>query len=450
MSGSIRSVAPTSQVRGSRARDRRGLTCEGAHCEKRMDFPDLRRTVLPNGLTVLVCPWSESPTAAVLIIYGAGSVHEPPGCTGLAHLTEHMMFRGTPDRPEGAIDELTNAMGGVNNAMTTGDYAAYYFAVPGEHWREAIAVEADRMHRCEMGADAFETERRIAIEERKMLEDDPEAMLDEALEALAFRRHPYGLPVVGLLPHLESATVDDLRSFYRTRYVPANAVLVVVGDVDAEVVGESAAELFSDVPRSPVPPSEAPVEGPQTEPRSLALEREASVPRLSVGFHCPGAVNADSATLSVLAALLASGRTSRLHSRLVTGEGTATDVCVSHILQKDPGLLTISAELAPGERPGACEGVILRVLAELRRDGLSGGELDRARRHAVLDAWLGRETPLGLAGFLGFWEQLGGWELGVEFEERLIGVEADDVTAVLDAHLNPETRSTAWLVDPTR
>jgi zinc protease len=411
-----------------------------------MTMPEPHRCVLPNGLTVLSVPRPASPAVAILIIYRAGSLHEPPGRTGLAHLTEHMMFRGTPRRPDGAIDDLTNGLGGINNAMTTSDYAAYYFALPEDHWRVALSIEADRMCCCDMAPAVFETERRITIEERKMLDDDPESVLDEALEGLAFRRHPYRFPVIGLLPHLETISVGDLRDFYETRYVPGNAVLAVVGEVDVAEVEDVAGEAFGGIPSRPASEPDVPAEPKQTEPRALSLARDVCVPRLSLAFHCPEAANPDSLPLDVLATLLASGRSSRLYRNLVAGDADVTEVSATRLLQRDPGLFTISAELSPGGDPLACENAILEVLADLRREGVPARELDKARNLAALDRWLGQETSLGVAGFLGFWELIGGWELGVEFEERLTRVTAEEVAGALDAHFDPETRSSAWLV----
>ena len=411
--------------------------------------PEPRRCVLPNGLTVLAASRPASPAVAVLIIYRAGSLHEPPGRTGLAHLTEHMMFRGSSRHPDGTIDELTNGLGGFNNAMTTSDYAAYYFALPNEHWRVALSVEADRMHSCEMDPVIFETERRIAIEERKMLHDDPESVLDEALEALAFERHPYRFPVIGLLPHLETITIGDLRTFYETRYVPGNAVLAVVGDVDSREVEDAAAELFGGVPPGIICEPEVPAEPPQTDSRSLSLTRDVSIPRLSLAFHCPEAASPDSLPLDVLATLLATGRSSRLYRRLVTGDGGSTEVSATRLLQRDPGLFTVCAELSPGEEPRACEDAILTVLADLSREGVLSDELNKARSLSALEMWLGHETSLGVAGFLGFWELVGGWELGVEFEKRLRQVTAEEIAGVLDAYFDPETRNSAWLVPRT-
>ena len=211
-----------------------------------MSIPTPRKAVLESGLSILTVTRRDIPLVAVLLTYRAGSLFEPAGKTGLAHLTEHMMFRGTPSRPQGEIDRLTGRLGGTNNAMTTADHALYYFILPSEHWWTAVAIEADRMFHCEMTEAAFATERRVAIEERRMLDDDPEALAYETIDALAFGDHPYRYPVVGVAEDLERLTLEDVRSFYAARYAPDTAVLSVVGDVEHDVVVATAEELFVD------------------------------------------------------------------------------------------------------------------------------------------------------------------------------------------------------------
>lgn len=411
-----------------------------------MPFTEPTRHTLSNGLTVLTAPRPASPAVAVLVIYRAGSLYEPRGCTGLAHLTEHMMFRGTALHPEGTLDEITNSLGGVNNAMTTSDYAAYYFVLPPENWPVALSLEADRMSSCLMDDVAFETERNVAMEERRMLYDDPESVLDEAIQTLAYQRHPYRFPVIGLLSDLETVTVEDLRAFYADRYAPGNAVLVVAGDVEPGEAEDAAEDAFGGIHGPSAADREVPAEPPQVSPRSASLALDVSVPRLSIAFHSPRAASEDSPALEVLATLLAGGRSSRLYRLLVTEGAAATDVSASHLLQRDPGLFTLSVELSPGEDPAACEREVVAALDELRRCGVGVDELSAARRLATLETWLGHETALGAAGFLGFWELVGGWELGLAFDGRVAGVTAADVAEAAITHLDPETRTTAWAV----
>jgi zinc protease len=414
-----------------------------------MDIPRPRRTVLENGLTVLSVRRRGAPSVAVMIVYGAGTIHEPPDAPGLAHLTEHMMFRGTPTFPEGRIDELTGSLGGVNNAVTTSDYAAYYFVLPPEHWAAAVEIEADRMLHCELTPAAFETERRIAIEERFMLDDDPDAVLDETLDRLALGTHPYGVPVIGRLEYLERATPAEVRSFYEARYVPGNACLVVAGDLEHEAVLDAAARSCGGAPARRPPPLVPPPDPPARFHGREVVEVDTALPRVALGFHGPAALDRGSAALELTLALLGNGRSSRLYSALVADLEVATDVSALRLLQRFPGVVSVVADVPPGGDPGACEEAILEVLAGLRSRPPDAREIAKARRLARLDRLSGLETVLGVAGYVGFWESLGGWELGAAHEERERTAEPDEIRCAADQVFDPSTRSAVWLVPAT-
>ncbi len=409
-----------------------------------------RKTVLPNGLVLLTVTRENSPIVASLLMYRAGSLYEPAGKTGLAHLTEHMMFRGTRARPQGWIDRLTGQLGGTNNAMTTCDHALYYFVLPSEHWATPLEIEADRMFHCEFGPEAFETERRIAVEERMMLDDDPETLVYEAVDTLAFDRHPYQYPVVGLTSDIKGLTQDDLQGFYADRYRPEEAVLAVVGGLEHDRVRAEVEKLFSAA--SPLPEArEEDVlvrveESAITEPRRSVLSGLSPLPQVVLAFRTPAAVHEDTSALDLLAALLSSGRSSLMYARLVDELGMATDVSVSKIPQADPGLLYLSASLHSGVSPEECEDEILSLVSRLIESGVSEDGLSRARNLTRVDLVLGRETCLGDAGSVAFWECLGDWRLGEAHETRLAHVTAADIRRVAATYLNPAGRSSAWLV----
>ncbi len=405
-----------------------------------------RRTRLSNGLTLLCVRRPGTPVVGVLMLYRAGSVRDPDGLKGLAHLTEHMMFRGSSRFPDGAIDELTNSLGGVNNAMTTTDYTAYYFVFPRENWRAALELEADRMSTCVLDEKAFEAERNIAIEERQMLDDEPESVLDEELERLAYGSHPYGFPVVGLSPDLSRTMVSDLRAFYEEHYGPSNAVLAIVGDVEVEEMEDATRDIFGALggeARDSLPP--IPREPRQETPRQTELTRESGIPRLSIAFHCPEAAHPDSPALEIAAVLLGTGRSSRLYAHLVASGGDVNEVSAGRLLQRYPGLFTVTAELSEGGDIEACERLVLEEISELARRGPTQSELEKAGRLWRLDHLLGTETSLGLAGFVGFWELLGDWELGGDFVREVAAVTREDVSRVVSAYINPDTRNTAWM-----
>jgi zinc protease len=382
--------------------------------------------------------------AASLLLYGAGSLVEPPGKTGLAHLTEHMMFRGTPAYPEGRIDALTSSLGGINNAMTTNDHALYYFVLPSEHWSTALAIEADRMVHCDLAPVPFETERKIVLEERGMLDDDPDAVLDEAVNALAFRRHPYGLPVAGLRADIEGLSLEDLRAFYGTYYTPANAVLAVVGDVRQDDVASFAGASFGALRGAPVPPPPDRAEPRQDSPRRVEMVGSDRAGRGVIAFRVPNALHPDSPALEVLTSALSGGRSSRLHRHLVQTERVAAEASADRVLTVDPGLLTVSLLLRVGADPRRSEDAVRAFVEGVRRSGVDDDEIAKAKSLLALDHVTSVETALGLAGYLAFWESLGGWELGGEFESRAAAVAAPDLARVVETYFRPEALCSAW------
>lgn len=402
------------------------------------------RAVLSNGLTVLTVTRRASPIVAVMIMYRAGSRYDPPGATGLAHLTEHMMFRGTPDHPHGEIDRLTGRLGGVNNAMTTADHALYYFVLPTRHWKTPLAIEADRMTHCRLDTRAFETELNVAIEERRMLDDDPDARAYEAVDALALRSHPYRNPVVGASEDLERLSADDVRSFYRDRYRPDNAVLAVVGGIESDEVEEEASRVFGDIARDGAVDEPEFIESSVPALRRSEIDDAPATPRVVMAFRTPAADDAASAPLELAADLLAAGRSSLLYRRLVEG-GLATEVSSSRLLQLDPSLFYVSATLHSDADCPRCEREIVDVLESVATGPVSDGELGKLKNLARVDTLLSRETCLGEAGGRAFWELLGGWRLGDSYEHELKTADAEAVRRAAGDYLNPQLRSTVWL-----
>ncbi len=408
--------------------------------------PTPTKIILPNGLAVLVLRRDHAPIVATTLLYGAGSLHEPDGHTGLAHLMEHMMFRGTAAYPQGEIDSLTGRLGGVNNAVTTTDYAAYYFVLPSEHWRVPLAIEADRMAGCPIDVESFETERRVALEERKMFQDDPEAMLDETVDRLALTRHPYRHPVVGLREDIERLTFGDLRAFYESHYVPNNAVLAVAGDVDEDAVVAEAERLFAGVESGDLAPLSSQVEPLQTSPRHATMRRGTAPPQAVLAYHTPSATHADAPAVEILATLLGVGRTCRLYNRFVAGDGVASEISATRLFQKEPGLFYIAGTLHPGADLERFERDVMQVLEDVARKPIPSDELAKGTEQMRTDHELARETCLGLAGGLAFWETLGGWELERQFETGLAQVSGPDIARVVETHFDPDTRSVAWLM----
>lgn len=381
-----------------------------------------------------------------MIWYRAGSFYESPGKTGLAHLVEHMMFRGTSARPTGAIDAETGRLGGFNNAVTTHDHAVYYFVVPREHWRTPLEIEADRMVNCLFEPGEFETERRIAVEERKSDRDDPETILDEEVDRLAFASHPYRNPVAGRIGDLEKLSVSDAVGYYLERYTPGNAVLVVVGDIPAEEVRGAVEELFAGHSRrGPAPPRPARAREERGRRHSVVSGFTTSA-EVAIAHLIPPVTDPDTAALEVLGAALASGRSSRLYAGLVRGRRLSNDVTGFKFALRDPGLFYISGRLLPGIRPETLEAAVDEILSQMATGGMDEPELEKAKAQAELGFRQASETTLGLAGILGLWESLGGWELAWSLERRVREVTPSEVARALGTYFDRGSRVSVWLV----
>jgi len=407
--------------------------------------PPIERTLLENGLTLLTVELNDHPLVATVMLYGVGSVDEPAGKSGLAHLMEHMMFRGTREHPAGAIDSVTGRLGGLNNAVTTHDTTSYYFVMPAAEWRTPLALEADRMVGCELSELAFEAERRIALEERGMLDDDPEALADEELDRIAFGAHPYGRPVVGEREDIERLSVEDLRAFYAAHYSPSNAVLVVCGDVLADEVRSAAEEYFGSLPGEPLAIREPMARGAECVRNHRTIEERHAVPQVVMAFPCPPAVDPTTPALDVVASLLASGRSSLLYRRLVEERDVAVDVAAYRVLTRHPGLFYIAATLLEGADPAVVDEEVSAALEELKSGGLSAAELAKGRRLVRTDVLRARETRLGIAGGLALWEALAGWDVGWAYEEAASGAGREAVVAAARAVFDEEKRSSVWL-----
>ncbi|MDQ5959803.1 MAG: zinc protease, partial [Pseudomonadota bacterium] len=217
---------------------------------------------LTNGLSVIVKEDRRAPTAVHMVWYRAGSMDETNGTTGVAHVLEHMMFKGTPKVGPGEFNRLVAAAGGRDNAFTSRDYTAYFQQVPKEKLGEMMALEADRMRHLNLSAGEFEQEIKVVMEERRLRTDDqPQSLLFEAMNAVAFKAHPYRRPIIGWMNDLESMTAQDARDWYERWYVPNNAYVVVVGDVDHKEVFRVAEKHYGVLKARPLPSRK-----PQDEP----------------------------------------------------------------------------------------------------------------------------------------------------------------------------------------
>ncbi|MBV8267450.1 MAG: insulinase family protein, partial [Planctomycetaceae bacterium] len=408
------------------------------------DLPVFERT-LANGFKALVLPRSHAPVVVCDLYYPVGSADEPAGKSGLAHLVEHMLFKGTKRFPKGQIDRLAFVAAGQSNAETSEDSTHYWFAFPSDRWELALTIEADRMQGAAFDPREVEAERHVIVEERARDLDSPLGRLDQTHLAVAYLRHPYRNPILGWSDDLARIGVEDLRNFYQTHYRPDGAVLVVVGDVDPEAALDRVETHFGPLPRGQTErPSPLVDEPRQMGRRDFTLDDSESVARGLLGWHTVARRHRDGPVLHVLSDLLTCGRRSRLWDALVERQQLATWVETAQEDARWAGQFLLQVEAAPGVEPARLERAIAEVIGRIAEDGPTSEELTRSR-HRLEAAWRWEQEDLsGLAAGLGqvaLWDDWRAWQ----GEHRAaLAVEADDIRRVASTYLSESSLTVGW------
>ncbi len=407
---------------------------------------DVHRRVLNNGMVLLARESHASPTVSSMIWYRVGARNEDTGQTGRSHFLEHMLFKGTEKLGKGEIDLLTLKNGGNNNAFTSYDFTAYYFNFAADRWEKALEVEADRMVNTVFDPAEFESEKRVIIEELKTGLDQPWGLLMQELQATAYRRHPYGNPVVGWLQDLEATTREGMQAYYRRFYNPANATLVLVGDFDVEQALDRAEEAFGSIPAgSPSDPVQI-SEPEQLGEKRITLRWRSDVPRLAIAYHTPRVGHEDSFPLQVLSVILTEGKSSRFYQRLVDTDQSATFVGADYGEASDPTLFHIRCESRGDHEPAAIEASIFDELQSIAADGVSEHELERAKHQIEAHFVLSKERTLDQAILLGQIETLCGLGYVDTYLSRIAAVDSAQVADVCRRYLGEKNRTVAWML----
>lgn len=409
---------------------------------------------LNNGLKVIVKEDHRAPVAVAQVWYRAGSMDESYGTTGVAHLLEHMMFKGTPKVPAGEFSKRIAALGGRENAFTTRDYTAYFQTLQAGRLEQAMALESDRMAHLTLAPEAFAKEIEVVKEERRLRTDDnPQSRLYEQLMAVAYTEHPYRHPVIGWMNDLNNMTVADARHWYDRWYAPNNATLVVAGDVQPERVFAWAEKYYGPIPRRDIP-----MRKPFTEPepqggRHVVLRAPAKLPVAILAWPVPRlqqpAADVEPYALEILAGVLDGHGSARLPQALVKTQRVALDVDTEYDpVSRGPAQFVIS--LTPAEGRSLTEAVesLKRELQRLVKDGVSETELVRAKAQVVAGQVFQQDSLFYQAMQIGEWETAGlSWrDRSLRFD-RLRTVTADQVRAVAEKYLR-DTRLTFAELEP--
>ena len=403
---------------------------------------------LDNGLRVLLLEDRRSPIVSVQMWYRVGSRNEAHGATGLAHFLEHLMFRGTARYGPGLFARIVERNGGQHNAFTSQDVTSYYVNLAADRLDLVLELEAARMQNLLLDPKIIAAERQVVIEERRTrTEDDPGGALGEEVSATAFRAHPYGQPIIGWPTDLTRITPEEIRAFYRAYYVPNNALLVVVGDLDAtEALGKVKA-AFGAIPRGAEPPPVLAVEPPQSSERRVTVRRPAELPIVYLGYPVPNQTSADAAALEVLSVVLSGGRSSRLYRDLVHERQLALEAGGDYsYFSIDPYLFWFWATPLPGQSAETLEKELLGHMERLTREPVSEVELSRAKNQIEASFLFQEDSIHRRASLLARFELIGGYALKDRYLASIRAVSAADLQRVAGAYFQDDRKNVGILL----
>jgi zinc protease len=432
------------------------------------EAPVAQQFTLANGMTLIVRPDRRAPTVAHMLWVRVGSMDEVDGISGVAHALEHMMFKGTPDLKPGEFSRRVAALGGRDNAFTSRDATAYHQQVPSHQLEAMMRLEADRFARTQWGDEEFVREIEVIKEERRQrTEESPRARMFEALNAMIFQANPYRRPIVGWMSDLNAMTPDDVREFYQRWYSPANAAVVIAGDVDVARVRALAEDIYGRIPARALPARKPREEPLQVGPRRLEFRAVADqalaalawkVPRWTGGGDAGDGSQQDALALTVLSAVLDGYSGARLERALVQGSGAggkrvADTAGASYgLMGRGPQLFLLSAVPARGVTPEMTAAALKSEVERIAREGVSEAELRRVKTQWTASEIYKLDSVFNQARELGsYWINGMPVDTGERLMKLLQGVTAAQVQSVAQRYFSDEQLTTGALVpDPGR
>ena len=421
--------------------------------------PNIQEFKLDNGLHLIVQEDHRSPVVVSQVWYRAGALDESNGKTGVAHVLEHMMFKGTKLVPPGRFSRLIAAAGGKENAFTGNDYTCYFQQLEKSKLSLSFKLEADRMANLQLTKEEFDKEIKVVMEERRWRTDDkPQAQVNEEFQAIAYKAHPYQRPVVGWMNDLENMTYLDAQEWYKTWYAPNNATVVVVGDVDAPAVFKLAKEYFGHIKAHDLPVRKPQVEPVQKGERRVVVKAPAKLPYLRMGFHTPTLSDAPKTpeqewepyALEVLAGVLSGNDSARLNQQLVREQQVAIDASAGYDATNRgrQSLFELDGTPSEGKTVADLEKALLEQIEKIKTSGATEQELNRIKAGVIASEVYKRDSMFGQAMELGTLETTGySWKLSKEYITKIQAVTSEQVQAVAKKYLIKDSMTVATL-DP--
>jgi len=411
---------------------------------------NLHETVLENGLTVITKEIPSSPAISNWLWYRAGSRNESPGITGVSHWVEHMLFKGTKKFAKDKVDRLLSKHGGVFNAFTSEDYTTYFETLPSRQLRLALEIEADRMQNAIFDPKEVESERTVIISEREGAENQPTYLLYEEVQSAAFRVHPYHNPVIGWSNDLKTMTRDDLYSYYKMRYSPDNAFLVLLGRFDRKKVLEEIRDLYGSVPRSGIRDKAVPTEPPQYGERRVTVRRPGNTEYIIASYHVPDMTNPDVYPLMLLDSILSGAkavrsgpgfeRSGRLYKSLVERQLAAS--ATSNFMESmDPNLFTLFVTVRNRVPVSKVERALLREIDKICNRVPRPGEMKSALAQTQAQFAYATDGVTNQAYLIGAAQLRTGYRYLEDLQRKLSEVSPDDVSRVARTYLHEDNRT---------
>ena len=417
-------------------------------------FANPYEKTLANGLRVIVKEDHRAPTVVQMVWYRVGAMDEVDGTSGVAHALEHMMFKGTKHLETGEFNQRVAAAGGRDNAFTNEDYTAYFQQVPKGRLAEMMALEADRMANLVVDPKEFSKEIQVVMEERRMRTDDrPQALVYETLMATAFEAHPYRRPVIGWMGDLQNMSANDVRDWYRRWYVPGNAYVIVVGDVNKDEVFKLAEKHYGKIARRAVP-----VRKPESEPQQVGIKRvtvkaPAKLPYVAMAYKVPELRDVDKDrdpyALEVLEGVLDGHDAARFAKDLVRGSKIANSAGAGYDAKsRGEGTFLLDGTPAEGKTAAELEQALRGEIERIKKEGISAEELARVKTQVIAAQVYKRDSMMAQAMEIGGMEAVGlSWRDIDKMLEKIRSVTADEVQAVATKYFKDDTLTVAVL-DP--
>jgi zinc protease len=407
----------------------------------------------PNGLKLIVREDHRAPVVTVQIWYKVGSSYESTGHTGVSHILEHMMFKGTPTYPDGQFADIITKRGGALNAFTSYDYTGYYESLPANQLEIALVLEADRLRNARFSEESFKKELQVVIEERRMrTEDNPENLTFERFNATAIAQNTYHHPVIGWPDDLTHASLEASQGWYDLWYRPNNAIVVVVGKVEAKAVQALVEQHFGSIPAQAVPEVRALPEVPQLGEKRITVKRPGHSPYLFMGFQAPSYATQKepwhAAALTLLSSILDGGESARLTKHLIRGQGLATQVFADYSpFMRQDYLFTLGGLPQQGRSLVELEQALWLELQKLQNELIPEHELARAKIQFKANDIFDRDDITTQASNIGSLEAIHlSWTDKDKLLEQVEALTAEQLQTVAKLYFNRDALTVATLI----